>query len=100
MAIIIEDSVFTLQTKNSTYQMKADDKGILLHTYYGKRTDATDYSYLVSMADRGFSGNIYEARKIERIHWIFFHRNFRPAGVEITGWIAFTWIWEKGLVIV
>ena len=28
MAIIIEKGVFTLQTKNSTYQMKADDKGI------------------------------------------------------------------------
>ena len=41
MAIIIKDNVFTLQTKNSTYQMKADSKGVLLHTYYGKKTDET-----------------------------------------------------------
>ena len=35
MAIVIEkdDRLFTLCTKNSMYQMKADDKGILLHTY-------------------------------------------------------------------
>ena len=67
MAIIIKDNVFTLQTKNSTYQMKADSKGILLHTYYGRKTDETDYSYMISMADRGFSGNIYEARE-DRTH--------------------------------
>ena len=47
MAIIIKDNVFTLQTDNSTYQMKADSKGILLHTYYGSKTDETDYSYEV-----------------------------------------------------
>ena len=80
MAIIIEDSVFTLQTKNSTYQMKADDKGILLHTYYGKRTDATDYSYLVSMADRGFSGNIYEAREDRTYSLDFLPQEFPACG--------------------
>lgn len=62
MGIIVNGSLFTLHTKNSTYQMKVDDKGILLHTYYGKRTDETDYSYLISFADRGFSGNIAAAR--------------------------------------
>lgn len=62
MGIIVDDSLFTLYTKSSTYQMKVDDKGILLHTYYGKRTDETDYSYLISFADRGFSGNIAAAR--------------------------------------
>ena len=90
MAIIIEDSVFTLQTKNSTYQMKADDKGQMpqiIRIWCPWRIE--DFQE-ISMRQG----------KIERIHWIFFHRNFRPAGVEITGWIAFTWIWEKGLVIV
>lgn len=62
MGIIVNGSLFTLHTKNSTYQMKVDDKGVLLHTYYGKRTDETDYSYLISFADRGFSGNIAAAR--------------------------------------
>ncbi len=80
MAIIIEDSVFTLQTQNSTYQMKADDKGILLHTYYGKKTDATDYSYLVSMADRGFSGNIFEAREDRTYSLDFLPQEFPVSG--------------------
>lgn len=61
MAITIKNNVFSLHTKNSTYQMKLDDKGILLHTYYGARTDDTDYSYLIMQADRGFSGNIEAA---------------------------------------
>lgn len=58
MAITVINNVFTLHTKNSTYQMKADDKGVLLHTYYGRRTDETDYSYMIMSSDRGFSGNI------------------------------------------
>lgn len=80
MAIIIQDNVFTLQTKNSTYQMKADSKGILLHTYYGKKTDASDYSYLVSMADRGFSGNIYEAREDRTYSLDFLPQEFPVCG--------------------
>ena len=41
MAIIIDDKsrVFTLHTKNATYQMKADAQNVLLHTYYGEKTD-------------------------------------------------------------
>ncbi|MGN0436631.1 MAG: alpha-galactosidase [Wujia sp.] len=61
MAITVKNDVFTLQTNNSTYQMKLDDKGILLHTYYGRKTDDTDYSYLIMSTDRGFSGNIESA---------------------------------------
>ena len=36
MAIIIDDEsrVFSLHTKNATYQMKADAQNVLLHTYY------------------------------------------------------------------
>ncbi|MDO4275563.1 MAG: alpha-galactosidase [Eubacteriales bacterium] len=61
MAIILNEkqSLFTLQTKNSMYQMKADEYGALLHTYYGKKTENIDYSYLISMQDNGFSGNPY-----------------------------------------
>ena len=80
MAIIIKDNVFTLQTKNSTYQMKADSKGILLHTYYGRKTDETDYSYMISMADRGFSGNIYEAREDRTYSLDFLPQEFPVRG--------------------
>lgn len=61
MAIIVDEknALFTLHTKNSTYQMKADSFGTLLHTYYGKRTDGCDMSYLIVNKDRGFSGNPY-----------------------------------------
>ena len=58
MAINIKNQIFTLHTKNSTYQMKVDEQNMLIHTYYGNRTDDTDCSYLIRMADRGFSGNI------------------------------------------
>ncbi len=39
MAIIIDDEnrIFTLQTQNTTYQMKADTQNVLLHTYYGEK---------------------------------------------------------------
>ena len=80
MAIIIKDNVFTLQTDNSTYQMKADSKGILLHTYYGSKTDETDYSYMISMADRGFSGNIYEAREDRTYSLDFLPQEFPVRG--------------------
>lgn len=61
-----ESRVFTLQTKNTTYQMKADDKGVFLHTYYGEKTDNSDKSYLIRCADRGFSGNPYEVGTFDR----------------------------------
>ena len=68
MAIIIDDQrkVFTLQTKNSTYQMKADAQNVLLHTYYGEKTDNSDKSLLIYKADRGFSGNPYELGRSDR----------------------------------
>ena len=52
-----ENRVFTLHTRNTTYQMKADWHNILLHTYYGPRVSGGDLSYLIQYADRGFSPN-------------------------------------------
>ena len=65
MAIIYEESgrVFTLQTNTSSYQMKAGEHDVLLHLYYGEKIEPYDMSYLIMRADRGFSGNLYEARK-------------------------------------
>ena len=31
------NKVFTLHTQNTTYQMKADQYNVLLHTYYGPK---------------------------------------------------------------
>ena len=53
--------VFTLHTRNTTYQMKADSYNVLLHTYYGPRIGGGDLSYLIQYADRGFSPNPNQA---------------------------------------
>ena len=65
MAIVIDqkEKLFTLHTAHTTYQMKADRLGTLLHLYYGRRTDDSDKSYILSYRDRGFSGNPYEVGK-------------------------------------
>lgn len=60
MSIIVKDNVFTLQTVNTTYQMKVDEHQVLLHLYYGKRIQES-MEYLLTFYDRGFSGNIYDA---------------------------------------
>ena len=58
MAVYADEKqrTFTLQTKNTTYQMKVDAYGMLLHTYYGEKTDNSDLSYRIPPDDRGFSG--------------------------------------------
>ena len=61
MAITFDEGrrIFTLTTKNSTYQMQADSFGYLLHLYYGAKTQGfTDWG--LTFADRGFSGNPYD----------------------------------------
>lgn len=62
MAISFEPNkrIFTIQTAHSSYQMQADVPGHLLHLYYGARTEGC-MDYLLTYADRGFSGNPYEA---------------------------------------
>ncbi len=57
-----KEKVFTIHTKNSTYQMKVDAYGFLLHLYYGRRTEGC-MDYLLHYADRGFSGNPYDMDK-------------------------------------
>jgi alpha-galactosidase len=64
MSIIFSESdkIFTINTDNTTYQMKVDKYGCLLHLYYG-RSAGGSMEYLLTYADRGFSGNPYEAEK-------------------------------------
>ena len=56
-----ENKLFTLHTRNTTYQMKADQYRVLLHTYYGPRLRGGDLSRLIQFADRGTSPNPNEA---------------------------------------
>lgn len=59
MAIVVEKNgrLFNLHTADSTYQMYADEYGVLLHTYYGKRIDGENLADLIFQVDVGFSGN-------------------------------------------
>ena len=52
-----QNLIFTLHTRHTTYQMKADQHRVLLHTYYGARLSGGDLSYRIQCADRGFSPN-------------------------------------------
>ena len=62
MSVRIDESgrLFTIHTCHTTYQMKADDKGVLLHLYYGART-AGSAEYLLTYSDRGFAANPFDA---------------------------------------
>ena len=55
-----EEGIITLNTLNTTYQMKVGQFGHLYHVYYGKKTEG-DMSYLLTFFDRGSAGNPYEA---------------------------------------
>lgn len=55
-----KDRTFTLQTKETTYQMQVGQYGFLLHLYYGKKAEGC-MDYLLTYYDRGFSGNPYDA---------------------------------------
>ncbi|MCD8122192.1 MAG: alpha-galactosidase [Clostridiales bacterium] len=62
MAVLFaeKENTFTLHTDHTTYQMKVDPYGFLLHLYYGRRTEGC-MDYLLTYADRGFSGCPYDA---------------------------------------
>lgn len=94
MAIFYNDKerTMTLQTKNSTYQMKVDEKNVLLHTYYGVKTDNSDKSYLIFYADRGFSGNPHHVGTLDREYSLdvlpqeyscFGTGDYRESGIKI-----------------
>ena len=53
-------NLFTLNTRWTSYQMRADKYGYLLHLYYGRKTEGI-MDFLLTYQDRGFSGNPYEA---------------------------------------
>lgn len=83
MAILFnqDTQVFTLQTKNSAYQMKVTDYGVLLHLYYGKRIDDCDLSYLIQRTDRGFCGNPYELQMDRTFSLDYFPQEYSCFGI-------------------
>lgn len=87
MGIIIDGQhrVFTLQTQNTTYQMKADAQDVLLHTYYGEKRITvinlfcsirrTEVFRVIRMKWGGLTGHI---------PWTPFYRNTAVLAREIT----------------
>lgn len=65
MAVIIDRKkrIFTLQTKNTSYQMKVDERNVLIHIYYGARIGADDLSQLVFHCGRGLPDHSPESEK-------------------------------------
>ena len=63
MAIIFEknEKIFTLQTRNTTWQMQVSPYGHLLHLYYGRKIKETSMSHMARGINRGFSGCPYAA---------------------------------------
>lgn len=59
MAVRVKDGIFYLETENTLYQLKADEYGVLLHLWYGKKTDC-NMDYLLDYPDVGFAGNVYD----------------------------------------
>lgn len=59
MAVRVKDRIFYLETEHTLYQMKADEYGVLLHLWYGKKTDC-NMDYLLDYPDVGFAGNVYD----------------------------------------
>ncbi len=54
-----EQQIFSIHTKNTTYQIGIGKYGYLLHLYYGKRIKG-DMSYLLTHFDRGFVENPFD----------------------------------------
>ena len=65
--------IFTLYTKNTTYQMMVDQHGYLLHLYYGAKNDGF-MDYMLTVA---FQEILMRREMTEPIHWIRFRRNIR-----------------------
>lgn len=69
MAILFneERKTISIHTKSTTYQMRVAPHGFLQHTYYGKRIEDEDLSYLFLKYDRACSGNpdeVFPSRRI------------------------------------
>ena len=71
--------LFTIHTAHTTYQMKADRYGILLHLYYGRRTEGS-MEYLLTYADRGYCANIYDAGEDRTYSLDFLPQEFPVSG--------------------
>ena len=59
MWIKFENNIFNLETKNTVYQIKIDEYGVLNHVWYGPKTN-TNMDYLLKYPYVGFAGSMYQ----------------------------------------
>lgn len=59
-----EARIFVLETAHTSYHMKVDALGHLLHLYYGKTIGTGDLMQLYPRTDRGFSPDYYAYRTL------------------------------------
>ena len=52
-----EHNTITINTKNTSYQMRVSSEGFLQHLYYGKRIGEENFRYLYHNYDRACAGN-------------------------------------------
>ena len=57
-----DSRIFVLETAHTSYHMKVDALGHLLHLYYGKKIGTGDLMQLYPRTDRGFSPDYYAYR--------------------------------------
>lgn len=79
MAIKVSENgrLFTLQTKDSSYQMFADDKNVLLHLYYGEKIGEENLSGLIFCTDMDLQEIRRKQALTGNILLIHFRRKFR-----------------------
>ncbi|WP_167957269.1 alpha-galactosidase [Anaerosporobacter faecicola] len=93
MAILYHEQtkIFTMHTKNSTYQMQVGAYGYLLHLYYGSKIEGQELTYLLQYNDRGFSSNPAEAYKdrtfsldfLPQEYSVFGMGDYRESGLQL-----------------
>ena len=66
MAITVKDQIFSLETANTLYQMKADSFGVVKHLWYGEKTGVS-MEYLLDYPDVGFPEIFMKQKMTERI---------------------------------
>lgn len=81
MSIQVHNSLFSLCTRDSLYQMKVDQYGVLNHTWYGPDT-AMDMSYIEDYPEISFSANLWDTEK-SRMYSTTVCLNTRAAGFRI-----------------
>lgn len=82
-------SIFTIETKNTSYAIKIDNS-FLLHAYYGKKISGDDLTYLTRYREFGFADTMPEREKLSYMDYIPFELpvdgigDFRETALAVT----------------